>query len=379
MNEELTYIDIQEKKKKINKVVNEDFDTSVFWNPKLTLTHNCLFNIIVGNRGGGKSFGFKEYVIDKFINTGEQFGYIRRYKEDLVKPMKEFFKDIAYKYPEYEFKVDQGMFWIRLNPHNPKEKWTEKDIAGYGFILSTANNKKSIPYPNVTTLGYDEFLLDKGNQRYLNDEPLALLNLYETVARPGTPHPRVVLFMMANAITITNPYFLFWNLKMPDTQDKNGKWIWKAKGKSILVEDVRNEKFIDMKKNTEFGQIIDGTKYAEYSINNEFLLDSDEFVEKKDGNARYYFTFVYKGSEYGVWINVTLGLMYVSKDVDPTFPYRYSLTMKDHSPNTMFFKSKSRAIKFKTFLENYRLGNVRFESINIKNICYEVIQMSMSI
>ena len=78
------------------------------------------------------------------------------------------------------------------------------DIAGYGFTLSTANNKKSISYPNITLLGFDEFLLEKGNQMYLPNEPEKLLNLYETVARPGTDHKRVILFMLANNITITN-------------------------------------------------------------------------------------------------------------------------------------------------------------------------------
>lgn len=356
-----------------------EIDTSIFWNARRTLTHNCLINVIVGNRGGGKSFGAKEWGIDNFIKNGEQFGYIRRYKDDLKKPMEQFFKDIEYKYPDYEFKTDSTCFYIRLKPADPKEKWTEKDIAGYGFVLSTANNKKSISYPNITTLIFDEFLLDKGNQRYLPDEPLALLNLYETIARPGTNHPRCIVFMLANAISITNPYFLFWNLKMPTKADKNGKYIWKDTKRSILVEDVRNERFIDKKKNTEFGRLIEGTKYADYSIDNKFLLDNDTFIEKKTPKARYYFTFTYKEHTLGVWADFREGKMFVCGSVDTSYPLHYSITLKDHKPNTMFLKSKSRAGHFKTFIENYKIGNVRFESINIKNICYEMIQTALTI
>ena len=353
-------------------------DTSMFWNARYTLTHNRLINIIVGNRGGGKSFGAKEWAIDNFIKKKEQFGYIRRYRDDLKEPMAQFFKDIEYKYPDYEFKVDSKHFYIRLKPTNPKTKWTEDDIAGFGFTLSTASNKKSISYPNITTLIFDEFLLDKGNQMYLPDEPLKLLNLYETVARPGTQHPRVVLFMLANALSITNPYFLFWNLKMPTKQDGHGKYIWKHPTRPILVEDVRNEKFIDSKRNTEFGQLIEGTRYAEYSIENKFLLDDNIFIEKKSGKARYFFTFVYKGNKFGVWADFTEGMLWVSNDIDPSCPLVYTLTMKDHQPNTMFLKSRNRAGHFKTFIENYKMGNVRFESMNIKNITYEVIQMTLS-
>lgn len=337
-----------------------------------------LINVIVGNRGGGKSYGAKQWAIDNFIKNKEQFGYIRRYKEDLREPMVQFFKDIEMKYPDFEFKTDAKYFYIRMRTDDPKAKWTEKDIAGYGFTLSTASNKKSIAYPNVTTLIFDEFLIDKGNQIYLPEEPIKLLNLYETVARPGTGHKRVILFMLANALSVTNPYFLFWGLQMPDKQDRNGKYIWKHPTRPILVEDVRNEAFIDAKKNTEFGALIEGTKYADYSINNKFLLDDETFVEKKSGKARYFFTFIYKDRKYGVWVDFNEGKMWVSHDIDPSFLLVYTLTLKDHQPNTMLLKSKSKSSAFKTFIENYKLGNVYFESIDIKNITYEVIQMTIS-
>lgn len=360
--------------------MKNEIDTSIFWNPKETLTHNCLFNIILGNRGGGKSFGAKQWAIDNFIKKHEQFGYIRRYKEDLTKPMKQFFTDISIYYPDYEFKVDGDKFYIRVKASNEKVKWSDKDIAGYGFVLSTANNKKSVSYPNITTLIYDEFLLDNRSfQRYIPEEVICLLNLYETVARPGTQHPRCILFMLANAISITNPYFLFWGLKMPNKADGNGKFIWKDKKRSILVEDVRNDKFIDIKKNTEFGKIIEGTKYAEYSIDNKFLLDDETFIESKPSYSQYYFTFTYKDITLGVWFSMRDGKMYVSKSIDKTYPIHYSITLKDHKPNTMLLKSKSRSLHFKTFLENYKMGNVRFEDMNIKNITYEVIQTSMNI
>jgi len=67
---------------KEDETMKENSSTSFFWNARQTLTHNVLFNVIVGNRGGGKTYGAKEWAIDNFIKTGEQFGYIRRYKDD---------------------------------------------------------------------------------------------------------------------------------------------------------------------------------------------------------------------------------------------------------------------------------------------------------
>ena len=351
-------------------------DTSIFWDIGRTFTHNCLVNFIVGNRGGGKSYGAKTKAVGNFITKGEQFGYIRRYKDDLKKPLEQFYKDIAQEFPDYECKVEGDKVYIRLKTENEKEKWTEKDIAGYGFSLSTANNKKSMSFPDITMLIYDEFLLEEGHQRYLPNEVEKLLNLYETIARPGSGHKRVTLWLLANAITVTNPYFLYFNLQMPKTKDKNNKWIWKHPTKSILVEDVRNEGFINAKKNTEFGELVSGTTYADYSIENKFLLDDNTFIERKSQKSKHAFNFHYKGKEFGVWYDFSEGKMWVSNSVDPS-GLNYSFTVKDHKPNTMLFKTRNKTYWLKNFFEAFKQGNLYFESINIKNMCYEILKTSL--
>jgi len=353
----------------------------IYWNIGKTLTHNRLFNFIIGNRGGGKSYGAKKYVIDKFIKKGEQFGIIRRYEKELIKSLPEFFNDIADSYPDYEFKADTKRLYIRPRPEDPEEPWTKADIAGHGFFLSTADNLKSIPYPKITTLIFEEFLLKKGKQQYLDDEPTTMLNLYETIARPmpeelETAHPRVIMFLIGNATTITNPYFLYFDLQMPTKQDKNGKYIWKHPTRPILVEDVRNAEFIKLKQKTEFGALIAGTKYAQFSIENKFLQDDDKFIEPRHPDARYYFTITYQNTTLGAWINMKEGKIYMTSATDPTYPIKYAVTMRDHSPNMLFLKNRQRAGHFRNFLEAYQLGAVRFENINIKNICYEIIRLA---
>lgn len=352
-----------------------EIDKSIFWDICRTMTHNMLINIILGGRGSGKSYGAKKKACENFLNKKEQFGYIRRYKDDLKKPLEQFFKDIAQEFPDHECKVDGDKVYIRERA-DEKQKWTEKDIAGYGFSLSTANNKKSMSFPDISMLIFDEFMLEEGNQRYLSNEVEKLLNLYETVARPGSGHRRVTLWMLGNAISITNPYFLYWDLKMPNTMDKNGKWIWKHPTRPILVENVRNEGFIDAKRNTEFGQLIAGTNYADYSIENKFLLDDSTFVEKKSQFSRTLFNFVYHGEKFGVWYDYTEGKMWVSQSFDPS-GITYSFTMQDHKPNTMLWKSKNKTLYLKQFLEAFKQGILYFESMNIKNMCYEILKMSM--
>lgn len=357
-----------------------------YWDINRTLTHNALFYVIVGNRTAGKTYGCKKKGIDNFINKGEQFVYVRRYDKDLKESLPTFFDDIIKnnEYPEYEFKVDGTKLYCRLKVDEDKKvTWTKDDICGYGVVLSTADNKKSISYPNVTLIIYDEFMLDSESslQRYLKNEPRTLMNLYETVARPGTEHPRCVMFMLSNSISINNPFFLIWDLKMPNTDkpDKNGKYIWHHPNRSIIVENVKKAEMVEAKKQHEFYSITKGTGYDEFSIDNSFINDDETFVEKRSSTAKPYFAFIYKDHKFGVWISMIDGLMWVSKQFDPGYPVVYSITMKDHKPNTMFLRSKRQAIHFNNFIQAYKDGCVRFEDTLIKSMCYEVIKLTMSI
>ncbi len=325
----------------------------MYWNIYKTLSYNAYFNFIVGNRGGGKTYGAKKFCIDNFLKKKEQFIYVRRYKEELKK-IKNFFNDIKEIYPQHEFKVLKGEFII------------DNEIAGFYLPLSTAKIQKSNPFPDVTTIIFDEFILDKGVYNYIYDEVTNFLDLVETVFRS---RDNVRTFLLSNALTITNPYFLYFNLKLPYMKNIICK-------NDILLELVQNSEYIKMKENTRFGKIIKNTSYGDYAINNSFLRDDKNFIEKKTGNCAILFSFIYKGKKYGVWVSYKLGLIWVSNDIDPSRKFTYAITKEDHTPNTLLLNSLNSAKDFKFFIENYKLGNVRFENMNIKNICYEIVKLA---
>ena len=247
----------------------------MYWTPHDILSHNCLFHFSIGNRGAGKTYGSKKWAIKDFLKTGAQFVYLRRYKTEFD-GFQNFFADIANEFPEHEFEVKGKLLYI------------DKKLAGYGIPLSVGLTKKSISYHLVNKIIYDEFIIDKGHIRYLRNEVPTFLEMYETIARMRD----VRVMFLANAVSVVNPYFLYWNMK-PKTTKRF------TKIGHMIIEYMQNKEFIEAKYKTRFGQIIKGTNYGNYAIENEFLKDNMTFVEKKTGNARFGFSVVYNAHTYG--------------------------------------------------------------------------------
>lgn len=327
----------------------------IYWDISVPLSYNALFNFIIGNRGGGKSYGVKKHIISRFIKRKEQWVYVRRYKTEFVddgdNSLATFFDDIREEFPGHELEVKGKKFFI------------DGECAGFAMALSTAKTKKSVPRPGVQTIFFDEFIIDKGVYHYLPDEVTNFLELYETIARMRD----VQVWFVANAITVTNPYFLYFHISLP-----YGKTIYCKNDK--LIELVQKAEFIETKKKTRFARMIEGTDYARYAIENDFLRDNPVFIEKKTGQCNYMFSIAFAGVTMGVWANWSKGLIYISKDHDPDFPLTFALSKDDHTPNTMLISSLRQNRHFKWFIENFNLGNVRFENMNLKNTIYDIMR-----
>ena len=124
--------------------------------------------------------------------------------------------------------------------------------------------------------------------------------------------------------------------------------------------------------------LLNGTPYEQYAIQNQILDKNNTFIEKKKGSSTFSFAFIYEGNFYGVWNDFNEGKCYVSKDYDPYSPYIYAVTLKDHQPNTMLLRSVSKYSQWKFFLENYKYGNVYYENQKIKKYTNDVVRMFLS-
>ncbi len=331
-------------------------DKSIFYSPEKILSYNALLNIIIGERGVGKTYSFKTFAVKRFLNKGKQFAYIRRYDTDLEASVgntndNKFFEQIRKEFPNSEFKITKSKKVRKL--------YIDGKICGYALPLSSADSLKSSSYENVDIIIYDEFMLKEGStQHYLRNEPEIILDLIETIGRLRD----VRVFCLGNAISSTSPLMYYFDVSLPYNTD-----IKLFKDGTIAVEYIKNEKYREVKKASRFGKLIDGTKYGKYAIDNEFLTDSKAFIHKKDKNAKFYFILYVNGKQYGIWRDFKNQVMYISNDIDPNCPIKFAINESDHNESTIFAKVRSN-FWFKQIINHYRLARLCFESQAVKNI-----------
>lgn len=345
----------------------KNIEESFWWSISKILSYNALFNFIIGARGCGKSFGTKYYCVKQSIEKGDKFVLLRRTEVEIKKARVKFFKDISKKFQDYEFYVKGETFlYRRLTEEGEEEcEWLE---LGYSCYLSGAKTEKSIPFDDVWYIIFDEVLLPKtGLGKYLPDEVTTFLEFYETVARLRD----VRVFFLSNALTTVNPYFLYFNLRIP----KGKKTIIRLKD-DLCLEMINSSDYAQVKKSTRFGKLIAGTEYERYAIDNEFVWETNENIKKKTAGSFFEFTLEYKGQEFGVWRNNHEGSIYISKDIDYNKPLRFSAT-PEGKKNTMVFKNRRRYVFIDDLFKNYEMGNVYFESQTCKTYLEDMFRRFM--
>lgn len=326
---------------------------SMYYDSHDIMTRNAMFNFVIGGRGTGKTYDFKYKRIRHFIKTGKQFIYLRRYKSEFD-DKQEFFQDIVDRFPSWEFKVEGMKGYIRkvaIGDEKP-EKWR---VLCFFITLANALTKKSVPYPDVDMIGFDEFIIDKGSLHYLQNELKQFQDFYNTVDRF---QDRVKVMFMANAVALTNPYFIGWRLK-----PRKGKRFLMAHKGYMCVEIVQSERFRAHVDTTRFGQMIRGTSYYDYAVGNMFYDDNDKFIAKKSEEARFYFALRFDNRTVGVWVDYTDGVYYVSRRY-PKDALVYVLTKSDMQPNLLMIEKSS--VVLRSVRKLYMQGSVFFDTIETR-------------
>lgn len=317
------------------------------------LSHNKILNMVLSNRGGGKTFNMTRWAIDDFKKSKAQAVWVRRYQTELDEVLLngKYFDAVREYYPDDELKIEGNIGYIN------------GEAAIYFIALSTSRQLKSNNYPFVNKIIFDEFIIDKGRVTYLKNEVEVFLDLYETIART---RDNVRAVLLANAVTIVNPYFIFFKIKV----DPSKRFTVKGQ---VCVELFTDEDFVAMKKQSRFGQLIEGTRYGDYAIDNKWLLDNDTFIQEKTPKAEFMLGLKYNGIMYGFWVDYKAGLIFVNRQYDPSSYNLFTLTKEDHEPNLLLIKSLNDSSRLKRVVFAFRNALIRFSDMSVKNQFYEFI------
>lgn len=251
-------------------------------------SYNGVFNMVIGARGLGKTYGGKRDVIKNFLREESEFIYLRRYQSEMAAAKATFFDDVEREFPNLGFRVNGNMAEMTYEPHAEKPKWR---TMGYFRVLSKAQGQKSQTFPKVTRIIFDEFIIEKGLVKYLPDEVTAFMNFYLTVDRF---QDRCNVLMFANSVSIMNPYFLEWDIQ------PNVEFVRKGDG-FVVCHFADSSMFQSEVLQTRFGKFIAGSGYGDYTTGNVFADDHEYLLSRKSSQSTYYATIRTDDGYFSVW------------------------------------------------------------------------------
>lgn len=169
---------------------------------------------IYSGRNRGKSFEVSSQLIADAFYDKRLFGYVRRNdctsydieqyfadKSDFIKDMTDnVYCGITRQKGKLKFYNEE------IDTETGEVNRVIGDDCGYFFALSRQASFRSLQYPDVYNLIYEEVLTDGS---YLNAEPEKLMNLYSTVRRSKKDF---MMWLISNTVSVVNPYSNSWGI-----------------------------------------------------------------------------------------------------------------------------------------------------------------------
>lgn len=324
----------------------------MWYNPNLTLSHGCLLNYVLGNRGGGKTYGSFVKGIKNKIYKNKQFIYLRRYKSELEDFATQF-DEVSREFPDYIISVKGRTGYIikRTGDENEDSKnlYKKKNIFCKAVALSNAVTKKSTNYDKVNLIIFDEFIIEKSSKLfYLPNEVDALIGFMETVFRS---REKCQCLCLANSVTMNNPHCVYWGY----TKRIDNKDIVKDKDGLLLFHHFADQEYINFKSQTKLGMLQRKSKIGGYLIDNEFINDDSPFIKNKTPEAIHIASVDIYGKHLGLWMDYKDSKLYISTKVGKNDSITYALTTDDMQPNVVmlqFFKNNHHMRLLRTMFQN---------------------------
>lgn len=212
----------------------------------------AFYYVVIGERSNGKTYSALHLALKNYFEKGEQFAYLRRFGEDIRK------KQLSNLFASHEengeiakmsngewTSVDYtgGKFRLMKIDENNDIVYSEEPI-GHAFDLNSMEHYKSISFPKITTVIFDEFLT---RYSYLPNEFILFTNSLSTIIRQRV---NVKIFMLGNTVNKYAPYFSEMGLSHIKEQKQGTVDVYKygETGLEVVVEYCPSSSTVGGKK-----------------------------------------------------------------------------------------------------------------------------------
>lgn len=341
-----------------------------FYDWARTFSYNADVTMVITARGRGKTYGLRRACLDDFIAHGYRFVEVCRYKAELANVMDGYFDRLfsvdSERYADYEYKVERRKGLIRKTGD---DAWR---VACYFVALTEAQNAKKRTYSDVRRIIFDEALIERTSYlRYIPREYETLINVVDTVTRESVDSSgiRPHLYLLSNACDISNPIFIAVGI---NEVPKFG-YTWYMH-KSFLLHYEAPWGYAERKaKNTLAGRMASMTDEAITAISNLFNFSAMDDIEPKTSSATFWFGLVYRGKEFGVWVDYDAGYYYVTRRIPKDASHVYSLTRADNTANRLVARRATPALR--ALVEAHYDRIIRFDSVSTREQLLDALAM----
>lgn len=214
----------------------------------------ALYRAVVGERSNGKTYGVLLDCIKDFWETGAQFAYVRRWRDDLKGGlMQDLFSAITnneeitkvtngeYNGIKYKF----GKFYLYAT--DGTDSVTMEEPFCHTFAISAMEHTKSISYPKIKHIVFDEFI---SRTSYIPDEFSLFMNLLSTIIRDRDD---VDIWLLGNTVSKECPYFREMGIKHIYQQQEGtiDTYSYSKNGSEMLIA-VERTKNLAAKKSDKY-------------------------------------------------------------------------------------------------------------------------------
>lgn len=225
-----------------------------YWDIRPILDIPAQYRIVYGERSNGKTYGTLVYMIEDFVKNGNQFAYVRRWPDDIKKRnMQQLFDSICRNgviskltHDEWNgIRYNNGQFFL-IATNGEDVVQMEKPFC-FTFAISAMEHQKSISYPGVRHILFDEFI---SRLAYIPDEFALFMNLLSSVIRDRDD---VDIWMLGNTVSKECPYFSEMGLKHIQNQKPGtiDTYAYTKDGQELLIA-VEYTKNLAAKKSDKY-------------------------------------------------------------------------------------------------------------------------------